>query len=94
MTEDINDLEGVICELNGVVYEQTNDDAFPQPFQLLTTGDAQCVQFLGETIWCSENDDRTYDKPTDSFTPIKEHLAIRAQQFLKKLSNIHLIDLP
>lgn len=92
MTLDTEALENVIGLLNQEVFDQIAYE--PPPFHLMTTGDAQCVMFFGENIWCSENDDRMYDEPTDSFAPIEEHLRTRAQQLLKKLCNIHLINLP
>lgn len=83
MTEPIDKLTDILDTLNSEAYELAG--SFHQaPFELRTNGDDQCIYFLGETLWSSSDDDRSYDseEPQD----ISDFLRERADAFLQTLT--------
>ena len=63
--------------INEEIFEQIGDDHGFCPLEGLyfrTDGFGELVEFLGERIWCSEDDERNYDEEKDDFEPIEDFL--------------------
>jgi len=60
----IKEIIDIIEKLNAEIYEKVGEDLFNEfPYinlSLVTDGYAECVDFLGMTLWNSDNDEREY----------------------------------
>ena len=67
---DINILADIVDDLNIEFYERTKIE-WVYPFELRSVGSMHTIEFMGQNIWDSENDERLY---TDEENDIKEHI--------------------
>lgn len=84
---DYNKLVEIVNVLEQDVYEKTEGVEYFN-FEVVTNGFATMVNFIGLTIWNSEDDDREYYEETDSYEPMEKHLRRVLNNELDKLRNI------
>ena len=84
---DYNKLIEIVNVLEQDVYEKTEGIEYLN-FEVVTNGFATMVNFIGLTIWNSEDDEREYCEETDSYEPMEKHLRRVLNNELDKLRNL------
>ena len=64
----IQQIYDVVSQLNEELAELVFNDCIT-PLEIRTTGFATCVDFLGDQLWNSEDDERIYFENTDTYEP-------------------------
>jgi len=77
--ENKDEIEAInaVRRINEEIHEQTEEKNGFCPLEGLefnSNGFAFCVKFLGERIFCSEDDERICDEKTDEYEPIENFL--------------------
>jgi len=82
--ERIEEIVGVVNKLNNIWWKDIdNSPNNIYPFQFRSCCDDMAVYFLGEVVWCSEEDPRNYDEKSDSYEPLEGFL----RRQVRKLAN-------
>ena len=83
------ELVEIVSELNDEVEDTLYGKGIVyNPFEYRTTGYEQIVTFFGETLWCSENDEREFDEEADEYEPIEDFLRREATEFCKQVGQL------
>lgn len=82
-----NELVEIVNCLEIEVFEQTEGVEYLN-FELTTNGFYTMINFLGITIWSSENEEREYDEETDSYEPMEVYLRRALNEELDKIRKI------
>jgi hypothetical protein len=80
------DIVAIVSQLNGEIFEKLGEefDAFDAKFN----GTSSVVDFLGNRVWFSEEDERTYDEASDSYEPLIDFLRRSAAEESAKIAEI------
>ena len=70
------------------VFEKSGNSMAIRPFTLITDGDGQSVEFLGQPIWDSENDERDDDDSEGSPDGRESLLSFLLREANKFLENM------
>ena len=95
---EIQEIERIVTELNQEIFETAYenkiefDDFGFVGFSLVADGNTMAVEFLGLSLWDTEEDERSYrhDIGDDELEPLDNFLRRRAHQLFHGLSKIQL----
>ena len=59
-------------------------------FEYVSSGTVDIINFLGITIWNSEDDDRIFCNVINKYEPLDEYVRRKTNELLNRISNIHL----
>ena len=71
----------VVRELNSEV-DDVEDVSQSFYFEMLTDGNCSIVEWMGETLWSSEDDARDYIEEKDEYEPLTNYLRRERDKFL------------
>lgn len=80
-----------VTKINEEIYEQTeekNGICFFDGLEFSTNGFSMGIEFLGDQIWCDEDDERKYDEDKDEYEPLEGFLRRQIAEVLKKTEKI------
>jgi hypothetical protein len=81
-------IQELISNLNQEVYDLL--EITDSPFTYGTDGYVQWVDFYGVSVWCSEDDERTFDEDLNEYEPMRDHLLrVIADSLEKSRSIVH-----
>ena len=84
--------EDIVCDLNGQLYEQLNEDdnseVVRQGFDYLSTGNQSLIRFGEFVMWDSE--DQPYDYATDDYIPIRTQVLKNFETVQAEIAKIKL----
>jgi len=84
----------IVEELNIEIFEKLGEKIhgdYPFEFMYVTNGMAEGVEFLGITIWNSEDDGREYineNTPAEDYEPLEDFLRREATKICKMISEL------
>jgi len=80
----IKEVIDIVEKLNDEWWRDADNPDNFYPFEVRACGGEIAVYFLGETIWCTEEDLRSYDEQSDSYEPLESFLRCE----VRKLAHI------
>lgn len=84
---DLAVIADIIEDLNVEFYERTGLE-WIHPFEVRTIGSMHVVEFMGQNIWDSENDERPYtDEEGDVREPLETYIIRQAVDMSLKLTD-------
>ncbi len=83
----IEELNSKLYEMDGDINKHMHSDSIFYTFMLHIDGNSEAIDFAGIHLWCSENDDRSYDK-NDDLEPLAKFVLNKLDMILSSTSKL------
>ena len=93
-----SDIIEIVSNLNREIEDMMWGEEKIQPpywtpiVEFKTDGYVQCIEFLGEYLWDSDNDPRKFDEDTDQYEDLEVFIRREIAKLLEGLKKVNIVD--